>query len=101
MDLFPEAFERFERSDVDISTVKDSNDLIRRFRYWQNRITTSRQDEALRVEARRLGIPITREIRIIRKAKVHYTFHKVRGKTVTVARIPKGQKGAGRFAKRY
>lgn len=30
----------------------------------------------------------------------HYTVHKVRGKTKMVARIPKGKKGAGRFAKR-
>jgi len=106
MDKFPEAFARFEKSDIDISDVRDSNDLIRKFRYWINRTTTIKQDEALRVEARRLGIPITPQRKLIiyeplPKVKVHYTFHKVRGKNVMVARIPKGMKGAGRFAKRY
>ena len=103
-DKFPEAFERFERSDVDISDVRDSNDLIRKFRYWINRGTTPKQDEALRVEAKRLGIPIHEELIIYRayerRIKPHITFHKVKGKTRTVTRIPKGQKGAGRFAKR-
>jgi len=32
--------------------------------------------------------------------KRRYAVHKVKGKTRMVARIPKGQKGAGRFAKR-
>ena len=53
MDKFPEAFERFEKSDVDISDVRDSNDLIRKFRYWLNRGTTAQQDIAIRKEARR------------------------------------------------
>jgi len=108
MDKFPEAFRRFEQSDVDISDVRDSNDLIRKFRYWLNRGTTTKQDECIRKEARRLGIKIVKPLGISErleipreKLKRHYTTHKVRGKTVMVARIPKGQKGAGRFAKRY
>jgi len=104
MDKFPEAFARFEKSDVDISKVRDSNDLIRKFRYWINRETTELQDKCIRKEAKRLGIPISPQRKLIiyeplPKVKVHHTFHKVRGKTVMVARIPKGQKGAGRFAK--
>lgn len=109
MDKFPEAFARFERSDVDISDVRDSNDLIRKFRYW-NRwgTTTTQQDIALRKEARRLGIKIRKPIGISERLgipreelKRHFTTHKVKGKIRIVARIPKGQKGAGRFAKRY
>lgn len=106
-DRFPEAFERFERSDVDISDVRDSNDLIRKFRYWLNRGTTSQQDIALRKEARRLGIKIREPIGISERLgiprellKKHFTTHITKGKHITVARIPKGQKGAGRFAKR-
>ena len=108
MDKFPEAFARFEKSDVDISKVKDSNDLIRKFRYWLNRSTTWKQDVALRREARRLGIKIIKPLGISERLDVprevlrrHFTTHITKGKTVTVARIPKGQKGAGRFAKRY
>ena len=109
MDKFPEAFERFERSGVDISDVRDSNDLIRKFRYWIIRGTTTwKQDVALRREARRLGIKVVKPLGISEKLGVprgqlkrHYTFHKVKGKIRRVARIPKGQKGARRFAKRY
>ena len=116
MDAFPEAFERFEHGFVDISKVKDSDDLIRLFRYWIARGTTHQQETALRVEARKRGIPIKRAIGISEKLgitreqykrgirepiKIFYTTHLVRGKSRTVARIPKGQKGAGRFAKRY
>jgi len=107
MDRFPEAFERFERSDIDISDVRDSNDLIRKFRYWLNRGTTAQQDIAIRREARRLGIKIKKPIGISERLDVprevlkrHFTTHITKGRTVTVARIPKGQKGAGRFAKK-
>ena len=109
MDKFPEAFARFERSDVDISDVRDSNDLIRKFRYWLNRGTTAQQEFALRREARRLGIKIIEPLGISERLEIpreklvrHYTVHTTkRGKPVMVARIPKGMKGAGRFAKRY
>jgi len=107
MDKFPEAFARFERSDVDISDVRDSNDLIRKFRYWLNRGTTTQQDIAIRKEARRLGIKIRKPIGISERLDVpreilkrHFTTHTVKGKIRKVARIPKGQKGAGRFAKK-
>jgi len=98
MDKFPEAFARFEKSNIDISNVRDSNDLIRKFRYWINRTTTIKQDEALRIEARRLGIKITPQRRLFEyhykpyveekpKVKPHYTFHKVKGKRRMVKRI--------------
>jgi len=99
-DKFPEAFRRFEKSDIDISDVRDSNDLIRKFRYWINRSTTPLQDECLRREAVKLGIELTPQRKITiyaplskpRIEKPHYTFHKVRGKKVRVKRIH------GRFA---
>jgi len=107
MDKFPEAFKRFEKSDIDISQVRDSNDLIRKFRYWINRGTTAQQDIAIRREARRLGIKIKKPIGISERLDVpreilkrHFTTHKVKGKIRRVARIPKGQKGAGRFGKK-
>jgi hypothetical protein len=48
---------------------------------------------------RRIGISQRKGVRrdVLER---HFTVHKVRGRTVIVARIPKGQKGAGRFAKR-
>jgi len=108
MDKFPEAFARFEQSDVDISECRDSDDLIRKFRYWLIRGTTHQQNVALRKEAKRLGIPITKKLGISEKLgipreelKRHFTTHMIKGKSRTVVRIPKGQKGAGRFAKRY
>jgi len=107
MDKFPEAFERFEKSEIDTSKVRDSNDLIRLFRYFQNRGTTTQQDIAIRKEARKRGIKIIKPIGISEKMRIpreqlkrYYTSHKVKGKIRRVARIPKGQKGAGRFAKR-
>jgi len=106
-DKFPEAFRRFEKSDIDISDVRDSNDLIRKFRYWINRSTSDLQDKCLRKEARRLGIPISPQRKITIYAplpkpiiKPHITFHTVKGKIREVRRIPKGQKGAGRFVKK-
>jgi len=107
MDKFPEAYARFEKSDVDLSDVRDSSDLIRKFRYWLNRSTTARQNIAIRKEAKKRGIPVKKPLGISErlgvpreKLKRHYTFITVRGKTRRVARIPKGQKGAGRFAKK-
>ena len=107
MDKFPEAFRRFEQSDISIKNVRDSDDLIRKFRYWLNRGTTTKQDLALRKEAKRLGIRIKKPLGISEKLKIpreelkrHYTHVTIRGKTRLVARIPKGQKGAGRFAKK-
>lgn len=107
MDKFPEAFARFEKSEIDLSKMKDSNDLIRQFRYWQNRGTTTRQDLALRHIAEDKGIKIIRGRGISerkgvsrKELKKHYTVVKRKGKTFKFARIPKGQKGAGRFTKK-
>jgi len=107
LDKFPEAFKRFERKEeIDYKKIDDSNDLMRKFAYWQNRRVSPKQRMAIRQIAEDKGIKITRyrpkrtpEER--EKVRRHYTVVKIKGKSRIVARIPKGQKGAGRFAKRH
>lgn len=108
MDKFPEVFRRFEKQ-VDLTDkkqVRDSNDVIRKFEYWQDRRTSAKQKEALRRMSDEMGLPVRRikpRTQEQREAKrKHYTpvTSKKTGKTRIVARIPKGQKGAGRFAKK-
>jgi hypothetical protein len=108
MDKFPEAFNRFEKkSDIDISKVKDSNDLIRKFRYWNNvGTTTTKQDLAIKREARRLGIKIVRAKGISEKKgmpreklKRRYgavTYYTKKGKVLRIR--PRDSKG--RFTKK-
>lgn len=63
MDKFPEAFRRFERV-VDTDRIRTFDQLLISFRYWAGRNWegTRKQVEALKVEADRLGIPVSREI---------------------------------------
>jgi len=105
-DKFPEAFKRFERKEeVDYSKITDSNQLMKKFAYWQNRPVSPKQRMVIRQIAEDKGIRIIRyrprrpkEVR--EKLRRHYTVVTIRGKKRIVARIPKGKKGAGRFAKR-
>jgi hypothetical protein len=64
MDRFPEAFRRFER-DVDVDRIVSFRQLKLTFESWasQKWLNTYRQNEALKVEARRYGIPIRAEAR--------------------------------------
>jgi len=106
MDKFPEAFKRFEqKEEIDYDKITDSNHLMKKFQYWQNRRVSPKQRMCIRKIADEKGIKIiryrpkrTKEER--ERVRRHYTVHKVRGKTKMVARISKGKKGAGRFAKR-
>jgi len=103
---YAEMLRRFETV-MDVERSKNTDDLFRKFRYFQNREPSVKQEILLRKYAREHGIPIIKPLGISEKLgipreqlKRHFTFHKVRGRTVMVARIPKGMKGAGRFAKR-
>ena len=104
---YAEMLRRFEY-DMNVEESRDTDDLFRKFEYWQNRQASVRQEILLRRYAREHGIRQTRMPVGISRAKGipreqlkrHYTTHKVRGRTRMVARIPKGQKGAGRFTKR-
>lgn len=101
---------RFESDrDIDLSDSQNSDDIIRKFRYWQNRPTTVKQRILLRRWSKEhLGLREFRPRGISEKKGVekeeirrHYTVIKSRtGKTRIVARISKGKKGAGRFAKK-
>lgn len=64
MDEFPEAFERFEMV-VDIDRILTFDQLLVSFRYWagSNWKGTSRQVEALKIEAWKHGIPVRAESR--------------------------------------
>ena len=103
---YAEMLRRFE-SEMDVEDSRDTDDLFRKFRYWQNRFPSVRQEILLRRYAREHGIRVARAKGISERKRVprehlkrRFTVHKVRGKTRMVARIPKGMKGAGRFAKR-
>lgn len=105
-DKFPEAFKRFEqKEEIDYDKISDSNQLMKKFAYWQNRRVSPKQRMCIRQIAEEKGIKIIRyyprrpkEVR--ERLRRHYTVVKIRGKSRIVARIPKGQKGAGRFVKR-
>ena len=103
---YAEMLRRFETA-MDVEKSKNTDDLFRKFRYFQNRPLSVKQEILLREYAREHGIQIKKPLGISEKLgipreqlKRHYTVHKVRGRIVMVARIPKGMKGAGRFAKR-
>lgn len=59
MDKFPEAFERFEE-DVDVREIRSFRQLRLAFSFWAGYKwkETPRQIKALRVEARRVGVPV-------------------------------------------
>ena len=109
MDKFPEAFKRFE-SEMNIERAKDTDDLVKKFVAWQNRPISPKQQTALRQKAEELGLEILPRVKGVgitkrtgktrEELRKHYTQHKVKGKSRIVARIPKGMKGAGRFAKK-
>jgi hypothetical protein len=99
MDKFPEAFERFEKSEIDLDKVKDSNELIRKFRYWNNvHATTHQQDVGLRKIARERGIRISRAKGISERKGVsreslkrRYIQFRRKGKVYAQARDYKGR----------
>jgi hypothetical protein len=103
---YAEMLRRFEY-EMNVEESRDTDDLFRKFVFWQGRQASIKQRILLRQYAREHGI---RERLLIgisrRKGKLreelrrHYTTHVRKGKRVMVARIPKGMKGAGRFAKR-
>lgn len=106
MDKFPEAFARFEKSEISTKQVRDSNDLIRQFRYWQNRGTTTKQDLALRHIAEEKGIRIIKGRGISEKEhksreeiKKRFTVSKYYTKKGIVNRIVARDK-KGRFTKK-
>ena len=103
---YAEMLRRFE-TEMDVENSRDTDDLFRKFRYFNNREASVKQAILLRRYAKEKGIPIRKPRGISerkgvprKELKRHYTAHKVKGKMQMVARIPKGQKGAGRFAKR-
>lgn len=57
MDKFPEAFDRFEK-EIDISDSKDSDDIIHKFRIWQNRNVTRKQQMLIREISEEKGLII-------------------------------------------
>ena len=103
---YSEMLRRFE-SEMDVEKSRDTDDLFRKFEYFQNREVSVRQGMLLRQYAREHGIREKPPVGISRRKgkpreelRRHYTTHLRKGKRVMVARIPKGMKGAGRFAKR-
>jgi hypothetical protein len=62
LDKFPEAFRRFEEV-VDVDRIESYRQLKLTYAQWAGRkwLDTYRQNEALKVEARRLGIPVVVE----------------------------------------
>jgi hypothetical protein len=106
---YAEMLRRFEYA-MDVEKSRDTDDLFRKFRYFINREPSVKQRILLERFGRKKGIPIgirhRRGIGISERKGIrrevltlHFTVHKVRGKARVVARILKGQKGAGRFAK--
>lgn len=63
-DKFPEAFRRFERT-VDVDRIETFRQLKLAFGSWagQKWLNTYRQNEALKVEAKKLGVPVVVEWR--------------------------------------
>ena len=57
LDKFPEAFRRFEqKEEIDYSKIKDSNQLMKKFAYWQNRPCSPKQRMVIRQIAEKKGI---------------------------------------------
>jgi hypothetical protein len=63
LDEFPEAFRRFERV-VDTDRIRTFDQLLISFRYWAGRNWkgTSKQVEALKNEAEKIGIPVPERV---------------------------------------
>jgi hypothetical protein len=110
-DDIKQMFRRFEY-EMDVEKSRNTDELFRKFRYWIGREPSYKQKDLLEKYAKEHGIGIKKPekpkpIGISKRKGVpreqlkrNYTVHKVRGKMVMVARIPKGMKGAGRFARR-
>ena len=104
---YAEMLRRFEY-DMNVEESRDTDDLFRKFRYWQNHEPSLKQEILLRryagehgIRQARMPVGISKRKGVPREQlKRHFTAHMRRGKRVMVARIPKGMKGAGRFAKR-
>lgn len=64
MDKFPEAFDRFEEV-VDVDKIDSFRELKAAFSSWAGSkwLNTSKQNSALRVEARRIGITVEGTVR--------------------------------------
>ena len=82
MDEFPEAFKRFEKR-VDVSRIRSFDHLALSFSHWAGKQWrgTSKQIEALKVEARRIGIPVPEERRPRRRREEGLTWLIEEGKT--------------------
>ena len=111
MDKFPEAFARFEKAeDIDLSDVKSSEDIIRKFAYWQNRTVTLKQQSLIReiakekgliISERKKGIGISRRKGVERKAlKKRYTAVRYKTKKGEVRRILARDSKTGRYVKK-
>jgi hypothetical protein len=100
LDKFPEAFERFEEV-VDVDRIRSFRQLKLAFGTWAGEkwIPTSRQLEALAVEARKHGIPTFAEERRV------FRFPTISWRHETVVVRGKGQARyrdlrSGRFIKK-
>jgi hypothetical protein len=96
MDRFPEAFRRFEKL-VDTDRIRSFIQLKMAFSYWAGRNwkDTRLQNEALKVEAERRGIPVSRQTDSKPRTWKH-EFVSVRGKPQSRYRELK----TGRFIKK-
>jgi len=96
MDKFPEAFARFEKSEIDLNEIRDSNDLIRKFRYWNNvHATTHQQDISLKKIARERGIRIVGAKGISERKGITRKEAKKKYTTIKVNRDIKGRFARG------
>lgn len=82
MDKFPSAFKRFEQT-VDTSKIKSLQQLKLAFQSWAGRKwkDTTKQVQALRVEAVRLGIPeveVTIEEYLAEKRRIDWLYYRIR-----------------------
>ncbi len=107
-ETYDEFFDRFEKR-IDVAQAKDSQNIIEYAKYWLGYEPSGKQRRILRQYAESKDLPLIKPKGISEKKgkkreemKLHYTTvtNKRTGKTRVVARIPKGQKGAGRYAKR-
>ena len=102
---------RFENEMRVKEEAENSDDVIHKFKYWTGRETSKKQETLLRKYTKQyLDLPVKYPRRPIgvaerkgiprEKLRRRYTTHLRKGKRYTVARIPKGKVGAGRFARR-
>jgi hypothetical protein len=97
LDKFPEAFRRFEK-DVDTRNIRRFQELRLSFSFWAGRNwkDTRKQNEALRIEARKRGFRVTEERRPTAKVGWRHETITVRGKLRSIYRDVK----TGRFIKK-